>query len=549
MKRPTKKQRIQNWIKKISKNNPNVIYCLDFNRAADRVNCICTIHGGKFTQRLDHLGNGRLGCEKCNFEKRGNTRSGKTNQGIPYSQIIGTDLLLKYKISLQENAKRETELIGQCTEHGKFQTKVECLINNKYGCPECGERIGQSKGKYRAINSLEDTLIPAFTEAFHEKCRETHNGYYEYDEEQKPIKKHNGQTSLKVSCPSHGDFLVNAYAHAKGRKCLKCSYELRGQNARIPKKDWLQRFKQKHGSRYDYSQIPQSFGTDEPLPIVCSDHGIFFQTAHYHGFHGRGCRKCAIIKHASGFLLSTAEWKSRLSELPKWISFHLPKNHKARDEINCKCEKHGEFKKPLYLLAKGNHCPDCSRSRASSKMQLTKLGIEISSIEDKAVIENFWRKRLLKKHGDRYEYDFPDEFNAHTPIIITCRKHGVFEQTLSNHFYNNVGCPKCKMTRGERDIAKYLEDKKINYSYDKKFDDLRVTRKLKFDFYLPDLNKLIEYDGVQHFEPVGFFGGEKGLKKTKAFDQKKNKYAKAKGIPLLRIKYDEPIEEKLVEFV
>ena len=549
MKRPTKKQRIQNWIKKISKNNPNVIYCLDFNRAADRVNCICTIHGGKFTQRLDHLGNGRLGCEKCNFEKRGNTRSGKTNQGIPYSQIIGTDLLAKFKITLPENTKRETELVGVCTEHGKFQTKVEYLINNNYGCPECGERIGRSKGKHRTINSLEDTLISAFSEAFHEKCRETHEGYYEYDDELKPIKQHNGQTSLKVSCPSHGDFLVNAYAHAKGRKCLKCSYELRGQNARTPKINWLRRFKQKHGSSYDYSQIPQSFGIDEPLPILCNEHGIFFQTAYKHGNLARGCRKCATIKNTSNFLLSTAEWKARLSKLPKWISYDLPKKHKARDEINCKCKKHGDFKKPLYVLANGNHCPICAKLDSTKKMQLTKLGIKTLSIHSTVELEKFWRKRLLHRHGTRYEYILPTPLGADSVIEIICKRHGQFEQTLGNHYYRQSGCPRCKMTKGERNIAQYLEMKNINYVFDNKFEDLKVKRKLKFDFYLPDLNKLVEYDGVQHFEPVGFFGGEKGLKKTKAYDQKKNKYAKAKGIPLLRIKYDEPIEEKLAEFV
>ena len=35
----------------------------------------------------------------------------------------------------------------------------------------------------------------------------------------------------------------------------------------------------------------------------------------------------------------------------------------------------------------------------------------------------------------------------------------------------------------------------------------------KFDFFLPDLNICIEFDGKQHFESIDFFGGDSYLKK------------------------------------
>jgi len=67
------------------------------------------------------------------------------------------------------------------------------------------------------------------------------------------------------------------------------------------------------------------------------------------------------------------------------------------------------------------------------------------------------------------------------------------------------GCPKCIITKGESKILKYLELNKFNYAIQKEFDNLFGVsgyRKLSYDFYLPDYNILIEYDGAYHFEPI-----------------------------------------------
>lgn len=58
-----------------------------------------------------------------------------------------------------------------------------------------------------------------------------------------------------------------------------------------------------------------------------------------------------------------------------------------------------------------------------------------------------------------------------------------------------------------------------------------------FDFYLSKHNMLIEYNGIQHFKPIDFFGGEKAFKETLKSDNLKNLYAKKNNIPLLRINY------------
>ena len=64
----------------------------------------------------------------------------------------------------------------------------------------------------------------------------------------------------------------------------------------------------------------------------------------------------------------------------------------------------------------------------------------------------------------------------------------------------------------------------------------------RFDFYLPQYNLFIEYDGQQHYEPARFYGSnkeknEEELRKIQERDKIKNKYCEENHINLLRIPY------------
>ena len=78
-------------------------------------------------------------------------------------------------------------------------------------------------------------------------------------------------------------------------------------------------------------------------------------------------------------------------------------------------------------------------------------------------------------------------------------------------------------------------------------------RLLPFDFYIPEYNICIEYDGEQHYRPVMFDGKDdelatKQFEKTKYHDGIKTKYCNAHGIHLLRIPYYKNVEEELNNF-
>lgn len=86
-----------------------------------------------------------------------------------------------------------------------------------------------------------------------------------------------------------------------------------------------------------------------------------------------------------------------------------------------------------------------------------------------------------------------------------------------------------------------MEDNNIKYKPQKTFDGCKYKYKLSFDFYLIDHNMCIEYDGKQHYEDI--YNCPEEFKKTQLRDKIKNKFCKDNNIKLLRIKYDENVED------
>jgi len=146
--------------------------------------------------------------------------------------------------------------------------------------------------------------------------------------------------------------------------------------------------------------------------------------------------------------------------------------------------------------------------------------------------------RAINVHGDKYEYSLVNYINSRTKIKIICKKHGEFEQTSIQHLKGS-GCPKCSSNKsiGEKKIFNYLISNNIDFIYQKRFDDCKNKSQLVFDFYLPKHNLLIEYDGIQHYKSIDFFGGDEKLKKRRINDYLKNEYSINNKINLLRIPY------------
>lgn len=268
--------------------------------------------------------------------------------------------------------------------------------------------------------------------------------------------------------------------------------------------------------------------------FTCPVHGDFYQYPD-NLLHGHGCPKCGIEKRASKRRSSKEEFikKANLIHNNKYDYNSIDyKNALTKVKIYCKHCKKYFYQTPNKHLS-GRGCPYCKNERSAKSNTFT--------------TEQFIEKARLI-HGDKYDYSLTNYINIRTKVKIICPIHGVFEQIPDVHL-SGCGCQKCNSSIGEEKIRNCLEDKNIKYICQKKFNDLKDKNKLSYDFYLKDYNLLIEYNGIQHYEPREYFGGHKNFLIQKHHDWLKRKYARDNNINLLVIPYWENIEEKLNECI
>ena len=100
-----------------------------------------------------------------------------------------------------------------------------------------------------------------------------------------------------------------------------------------------------------------------------------------------------------------------------------------------------------------------------------------------------------------------------------------------------------RASRGEIKIEEILTNAGLSFTEEYSFPDLLSStgRPLRFDFAVFDdeheLQFLIEYQGVQHYEPKSKFGGYVGLRKQQYNDMMKREYCKKHNIILIAIPY------------
>lgn len=156
-------------------------------------------------------------------------------------------------------------------------------------------------------------------------------------------------------------------------------------------------------------------------------------------------------------------------------------------------------------------------------------------------------KRAKVVHGNIFDYSLVkcDGINNKVKIIYDKR---IYEQVASDHLSGHYPRGIIKESKGVHDITEFLNVNNIKYIREHFYEDCKNINYLRFDFFLPETNTLIEYDGRQHFESVDIWGGEDALLKRKINDEIKNNYCIKNRIPLLRISYLEDVNTKLNEY-
>ena len=341
------------------------------------------------------------------------------------------------------------------------------------------------------------------TKKFIERATQLHNNKFDYS----LVEYKTAVTKIKIICPEHGVFEQTPNSHLRGYGCSKCKI--------ITNEKFIKNSKVVHGDKYDYSLTDYKNSNDK-IKIICPIHGIFEQAPRMH-LSGQNCPKCNII--TTGTFI---EKSSKIHENRYDYSLVDYKNNNTKVKIICNI--HGIFEQtPANHMSCKNDCPKCASLLSNTKEFIIKSNII---------------------HENKYDYSLVDYKNNRTKVKIICLKHGVFEQLPSSHL-NKQGCPICNESKGEDVIRKYLKTNNIRYKRQKTFDGCSYKYPLRFDFYLIKHNICIEYDGMQHFKPIEYWGGVDTFNYILMKDEIKNEYCKNNNIKLIRIKYDENIIEKL----
>lgn len=202
-------------------------------------------------------------------------------------------------------------------------------------------------------------------------------------------------------------------------------------------------------------------------------------------------------------------------------------NMKTRVEIIC--SKHGSFDQTLNMhISRQTGCPKCGYDRGRKARAHT-----ASQFVSKA----------QAVHGYVYDYSNVKYENLNTKVEIICRGHDSFWQRPKDHIYIQTGCPKCARERteskGAAEVRLNLEKFDVNFEVEKTFEDLRnpdTDTKLRLDFYLPEIDVAIEFDGDQHFKQDNGIWNVEGLQMR---DDVKDDWCAENDVHLIRFNEDE----------
>jgi hypothetical protein len=204
-------------------------------------------------------------------------------------------------------------------------------------------------------------------------------------------------------------------------------------------------------------------------------------------------------------------------------------------KVEIGCPIHGFFfQEAGNHLLNGTGCKQCGQVLSNNKLK-KKLDVNDFIIKS---------KDLFGENTFDYSLVVEDCYLNSRPIVnLICKKHGKFSVNAKDHLGKQGSrCKTCskKESYGEFLIRRELEQQSITFVQQKTFNwciNPETNRNLYFDFYLIDLNLLIEFDGEYHFIPPTFGIRNHDIENIKMKDKIKTDSAEENGIKLYRIHF------------
>lgn len=235
---------------------------------------------------------------------------------------------------------------------------------------------------------------------------------------------------------------------------------------------------------------------------------------------GKGCPVCSEKKKKTHkeYVSEVAELNKNIEVIGEYINCNTKILHR------CKIDGHEWYATPNNIL-KGKGCSKCSGNvRKSHEEYIDNVHFVNQNIEVLGVY-----------------------ISAQTSILHKCKICGCEWFAKPNAILSGKGCPKCKESKGEKAVSFWLDKMNILYEPQKRFPDCKDIKPLPFDFYLPEYNICIEYQGQQHYESIEYFGGKSKFESQIKKDNIKKEYCQQNNIFLFEIPYYLDLDEELIK--
>lgn len=236
---------------------------------------------------------------------------------------------------------------------------------------------------------------------------------------------------------------------------------------------------------------------------------------------GHGCKICKTISKTKTHEQYVNELKEKNSLVELLDNYNGTQKEK-KNLFKCLICGYKWYTNPSLPLS-GKGCPICKNDKISKKLQLSHDEF-LDRVKNNNSLVNILGLYCGEKNTIKVE-------------CVVCGN--IWNGNSLSIMQGSSGCPVCSYSKGEIIIQKFFDINNINYIKQKKFDELFGigNRKLSYDFYLPNYNILIEFQGKQHEEPIDYFGGEEQFKIQQEHDKRKRDYAIENNIELLEIWY------------
>lgn len=341
---------------------------------------------------------------------------------------------------------------------------------------------------------------------------------------------------------------------------------------------FIKKAKSIHGDKFNYSKTIY-IGWNKEIIVICKLHGEFkcLPNNHLRGKFG-GCQLCNTKKK-----ITTEQFIKKAKNIFSDYDYSKTTYVNSYTQIKVICKLHGEFNSYPSIFLKGEGCPVCIPRRETiinKEKEKNKFIIKANKIHNNKYnydlvnyINNKTKVKIIcPKHGaffqtpDKHlhgngcskcigrnrtteetikdiENMYPSMYdlskfkyiNSTTNGKICCKKHNYWFEDNYHKLMTSTNrrcCAKEWQSNPNLYIKEMLDKYKIKNFTEYSFDDCKNINKLLFDFYLPDYNIVIEYQGEWHYNDY-----INNLKIQQKRDQIKRDYCKEKGIKEIEIPY------------